>query len=274
MRFLQPGGFEMRSPFATFLAVVALAPAPLLAQDLTDEELLQIFERQRDAFQAAEEGGLGPTRGLELITVDDLTTEPELASSDPDPTDPGQPEVQADLTQPELPDDGAEAGAAELATGGDVTVSGARPDLPGSPRADDVDATVIAAAEPASAQPASVVFGRLAPELQVNVRVTFPFDSAVLTPDQRPKLDRLCGVMKGSGINLFRIVGHTDAAGSDAYNERLSLLRAEEVRRYFVNDCGLPPEQLEAVGLGERFLFDPDDPRAPDNRRVEFQAMS
>lgn len=293
MRFLQPGGSEMRSRLPILLAILALAPAPLLAQDMTEEELLEVFERQREAFQAAEEGeegeegGLGATRGLELITVDDLTTQPDLAASQPgatdlpaadaarpDPAGAAGPEVQVDLTELAAPAGEGGVGAAGMATDGDVSVAGAGPELPEPPLADAVGATVAAAAEPASAQPAPVVFGRLAPELQVNVRVTFPFDSAVLTEDQRPKLERLCGVMKDSDIDLFRIVGHTDAAGSDEYNERLSLLRAEEVRRYLVGECGIAPDRLEAVGLGERFLFDPSDPRSGDNRRVEFQAIS
>jgi flagellar motor protein MotB len=31
---------------------------------------------------------------------------------------------------------------------------------------------------------------------------------------------------------------------------------------------------MEALGVGERFLFDPSDPKADANRRVEFQALS
>ena len=41
-----------------------------------------------------------------------------------------------------------------------------------------------------------------------------------------------------------------------------------------VTDCGIAATRLEAIGLGERFLSNDGDPRAPENRRVEFQAMS
>jgi outer membrane protein OmpA-like peptidoglycan-associated protein len=51
-------------------------------------------------------------------------------------------------------------------------------------------------------------------------------------------------------------------------------LRAEEVKRYLVSDCSLPAERLQAVGVGKRFLFNNDDPRSEENRRVEFQALS
>jgi outer membrane protein OmpA-like peptidoglycan-associated protein len=109
---------------------------------------------------------------------------------------------------------------------------------------------------------------------QVNIRITFDFDSAALREDQKPRLAALCNVMRDIDIERFRIVGHTDAVGSARYNQRLSLLRAEEVKRYLVSDCGIAAERLEAVGVGPDFLYDPNDPRSPDNRRVEFQALS
>jgi OOP family OmpA-OmpF porin len=110
-------------------------------------------------------------------------------------------------------------------------------------------------------------------EQQVNVQVRFGFDSAALDDTARAELRRVCGVLDAAGINVLRIVGHTDAAGDAAYNQRLSVLRAEEVQRFFVGDCGIEAGRLEAVGVGEQFPFD-DDPYAGANRRVEFQAMS
>jgi outer membrane protein OmpA-like peptidoglycan-associated protein len=109
---------------------------------------------------------------------------------------------------------------------------------------------------------------------QVNLRINFDFDSAVLRESEKPKLASLCSAMKAVDVALFRIVGHTDATGTDAYNETLSLLRAEEVKRHLVEDCGIAPERLEAVGVGRRFLFNTEDPTAEENRRVEFQALS
>lgn len=109
---------------------------------------------------------------------------------------------------------------------------------------------------------------------QVNIRIVFDFDSAALRDDQKPRLAALCNVMRDIDIERFRIVGHTDAVGSHRYNQRLSLLRAEEVKRYLVSDCGIAADRLEAIGVGPDFLFDANDPRSPDNRRVEFQALS
>ncbi|EAQ03167.1 OmpA/MotB domain protein [Pseudooceanicola batsensis HTCC2597] len=113
-----------------------------------------------------------------------------------------------------------------------------------------------------------------APEDQVNIQISFDFDSAALRDDQKPKLATLCQVMKSADIGTFRIIGHTDASGSASYNERLSLLRAEEVKRYLSGDCGIEEQRLEAVGVGEQFPLDKADPRGDANRRVEFQALS
>lgn len=184
---------------------------------------MRLFESQRDAFRRANESGTGQTRGLTLVTVDDVAPTSE--------------------TEP-----------AKLPEG-----------------TTDVAATTVTAEDAAKIE---TVVGELAPELQVNVQITFDFDSAALAADQKAKLSQVCSVMKQSDIKLFRIIGHTDASGTDSYNERLSKLRAEEVQRYFVNDCGIDAGRLEAMGLGERFLFDPEDPKASGNRRVEFQAMS
>lgn len=111
-------------------------------------------------------------------------------------------------------------------------------------------------------------------EDQVNVNVSFDFDSAALREDQKPKLVTLCSALKAADVQAIRILGHTDASGSAEYNERLSKLRAEEVKRFLATDCGFPVDRMEALGVGERFPFDPANPRADANRRVEFQALS
>jgi outer membrane protein OmpA-like peptidoglycan-associated protein len=109
---------------------------------------------------------------------------------------------------------------------------------------------------------------------QVNIQIRFDFDSARLRDEEKPKLVALCEAMKSVDVPMFRIVGHTDSSGTAEYNEKLSLLRAEEVKRHLVSECGIPETRLEAVGVGEAFPFDATDPRADANRRVEFQAMS
>jgi OOP family OmpA-OmpF porin len=111
-------------------------------------------------------------------------------------------------------------------------------------------------------------------EEQVNIQIRFDFDSAALKDEEKPKLVALCEAMKSVDVQLFRIVGHTDSSGTDQYNQALSLLRAEEVKRHLVSECGIDGARLEAVGAGEAQPFDANDPRADANRRVEFQALS
>jgi outer membrane protein OmpA-like peptidoglycan-associated protein len=121
------------------------------------------------------------------------------------------------------------------------------------------------------ADPALVVVPK---EEQVNVNVSFDFDSAALRDDQKPKLAQLCAALKAADVQKIRILGHTDASGSAAYNQRLSKLRAQEVKRHLETDCGYPATRMEALGVGEEYLFDTNDPKADVNRRVEFQALS
>jgi len=228
---------------SAIVAVLAVAPFGATAQQLTDEELLQLFHNQRDAFQEARADPLGRTRSLVLVTVDDV--DPSSAPAE------------------------ASAGAAEavsIESAPDVAAAGADANIPLAGLAGDA----VPAATPEGTQ---MVFGQLAPELQVNVRIEFGFDSAALAPSQLPLLSQLCNVMQASDIQLFRIVGHTDASGTVEYNERLSLLRAQEVQRYLVRDCGIAADRLEAVGMGPRFLFNEENPRSGENRRVEFQAL-
>lgn len=215
----------MRALSYVLLTISALS-MPLAAaaqEDLSVEELLQLFEQQKQVFSEAENNGLGRTRGLTLVTVADAVAEPVAA-------------------------------------------------------ADATGASVTAAAEPgaqAAADPnAPLVFGQLAPELQVNLQIKFDFDSAALSNDEKPKLDKMCTVLQQSSVNLFRIVGHTDTSGSEEYNERLSILRAKEVARHLTEQCGIDASRLQTIGMGERFPLNTADPRADENRRVEFQALS
>lgn len=235
---------------ALLLAAVALAASSvsLSAQTLSDEEILQRFMVQREAYTAARTG-TGSTRGLSIVTVEDLENPPggaEVAGTGPEQGDPGG-------------DDST------------VIVSGADDTTPGTDSSGGL-VEVAGNDTPPSIDPTQV--GILPEELQVNVRISFDYDSAVIKADQQPVLDQMCRVMESSDIKLFRIMGHTDAAGSDAYNERLSFMRAEEVKRRLVSDCGIAPDRLEAMGLGKRFLFDKANPKAAENRRVEFQALS
>lgn len=116
-----------------------------------------------------------------------------------------------------------------------------------------------------------VAYLPVAPEAQVDVMIRFDYDSAILRPDQEDALVAICNAIRNSDIPKFLIVGHTDGAGSAAYNEHLSLLRAGEVKRHLVSDCAIPDDRLQAMGVGSQYLARPDAPLDEANRRVEFQ---
>jgi len=102
--------------------------------------------------------------------------------------------------------------------------------------------------------------------------IQFAFDSADILPAARPQLDALAaGIRLLPAAQAVRIEGHTDAAGSDRYNEQLSQKRAYSVKRYLVAMHGIDPERLHAVGLGEYAPLAGRDPYAAEQRRVQFR---
>lgn len=242
----------MRAILASLALIASLVPVGSFAQDLSEDELLKLFLAQRDAYKAAVEGKTGLTRGLTLVTADDVQIATEVEKTDPAATDPA-------ATDPAT----TETAATDTKTTDTATTEVA---------VATTEDNVATETQVSDTQTATLV--KMPADLGVNIRIEFAFDSSALDDAQKPKLQKLCNVMKASDINLFRIIGHTDASGTAEYNERLSRLRAEEVQRYFVNDCGIDASRLEAVGLGKRFLLENVDPKSDQNRRVEFQALS
>ncbi|MES0873948.1 OmpA family protein [Sinimarinibacterium thermocellulolyticum] len=105
--------------------------------------------------------------------------------------------------------------------------------------------------------------------------VSFEFDSAELTDQARRTLDRVVAGLKGQPGMRVEIAGHTDALGTEAYNDRLSLARAMAVRNFLVA-LGIAPSRLEVRGYGEsRPIADNDtDEGRARNRRVEFSVLN
>lgn len=105
--------------------------------------------------------------------------------------------------------------------------------------------------------------------------VNFDFDKSDIRPDSRPVLDEAAEILKANPEVRISIEGHTDALGSDAYNEKLSVRRAEAVFRYLVNR-GVAPERMEVVGYGEsRPVADNETEQGrAQNRRVELHIIS
>ena len=101
--------------------------------------------------------------------------------------------------------------------------------------------------------------------------VTFDFNSASLKSQFRPALDGVAATLAEYPQTVVEISGHTDAVGSDAYNQRLSEERAGSVSSYLVGK-GLVRERFEVVGMGERYPIASNDTAAGKqaNRRIGF----
>ncbi len=102
-------------------------------------------------------------------------------------------------------------------------------------------------------------------ELATSGKVLFPFGMAKVTADARPRLIELSRALSKAGIRRLRVEGHTDAQGSDSYNQTLSEERAEAVKSLLA-EGGLAPEDIEVRGFGRtQPLLIGDD---AENRRV------
>jgi len=106
----------------------------------------------------------------------------------------------------------------------------------------------------------------------LSLPVQFGFDSADILPSARQQLDALAeGIRMLPQLKAVVIEGHTDATGSNEYNEQLSQRRAYAVKRYLVAAHHIDPSRLRAVGLGEYQPLPGSDPYAAENRRVQFR---
>lgn len=116
--------------------------------------------------------------------------------------------------------------------------------------------------------------------IELAADVLFDFDKAALRPQAEGTLKQAAAVLRDKARGPVRIEGHTDAKGSDAYNQNLSVRRAEAVRQWFVEKEGLKGLTFTTRGFAARNPVAPntkkdgsDDPEGRQkNRRVEIIA--
>ena len=112
--------------------------------------------------------------------------------------------------------------------------------------------------------------------LSVGADALFAFDQWTLTPEAEETLVVVLPEIEKAGKHPVSIEGHTDAKGTDAYNDTLSEKRAATVKQWLVAHKAVP-ESTKVVGYGERKPVAPntkpdgsDDPDGRQkNRRVE-----
>ena len=119
-----------------------------------------------------------------------------------------------------------------------------------------------------------------APQAPVASKVTyaadafFDFDKSVLKPAGKAKLDDLVSKVKGINLEVIIAVGHTDSVGTDAYNQKLSVRRAEAVKGYLVSK-GIEKNRIYTEGKGEKQPIADNATKEgrAKNRRVEIEVV-
>ncbi len=106
--------------------------------------------------------------------------------------------------------------------------------------------------------------------------IQFEYNSAEVKPESRPYLDEVGKMMRLPQLSgkQVMIVGHADATGGDAYNQRLSEERAKAVGQYLAARHGVSSEQVVTAGRGEAEPINPANPYDAKNRRVQFHPVN
>ena len=129
-----------------------------------------------------------------------------------------------------------------------------------------------AAAAPAAPKAAAPVAA--ASKVTYAADAFFDFDKAVVKPAGKAKLDDLVAKIKGINLEVIIAVGHTDSIGSDAYNQKLSVRRAEAVKAYLVSK-GIEKNRVYTEGKGEKQPVASNKTKEgrAKNRRVEIEVV-
>jgi OOP family OmpA-OmpF porin len=127
---------------------------------------------------------------------------------------------------------------------------------------------------PAKPAPAKPKPKPVAEKVTLAADVLFDFDKSVLKNEGKAKLDDLATKVKAINLEVVIAIGHTDSIGADAYNQKLSVRRAESVKAYLVTR-GVAPNRIYTEGKGEKQPVASNktkDGRAK-NRRVEIEVI-
>ena len=125
----------------------------------------------------------------------------------------------------------------------------------------------IAAAAKAAPKPAGA-------KVTLNADALFDFDKSALKPAAVASLNSLAGKVKSLTLEVIVAVGHTDSVGTDAYNQKLSIRRAEAVKKHLVSQ-GIDAKRIYVEGKGESQPV-ADNKTAEGrakNRRVQIEAI-
>ena len=104
--------------------------------------------------------------------------------------------------------------------------------------------------------------------------VLFDFDKSVIKPDGKNRLDDLAQKIRAINLEVVIAIGHADSIGTDAYNQKLSVRRAESVKAYLVSK-GVEPNRIYTEGKGEKQPVASNKTKEgrAKNRRVEIEVI-
>ena len=106
-------------------------------------------------------------------------------------------------------------------------------------------AVVVAAAPPAPVPPPPPR------RVSFSADTLFGFDRSEIRPQGKVALDQFAHELGDTQVDAITVEGHTDRLGSQAYNQKLSVRRAEAVKSYLVANGGVDAARISAVGMGE-----------------------
>lgn len=106
-------------------------------------------------------------------------------------------------------------------------------------------------------------------QLALDAAVLFDFGKAELKPEAKSELERVTGELAAWPGARVTVRGHTDAVGSAAANQKLSLARAEAVRAFLEKSAGLKGAQARGYGATRPVADNGTEEGRAKNRRVE-----
>jgi outer membrane protein OmpA-like peptidoglycan-associated protein len=106
----------------------------------------------------------------------------------------------------------------------------------------------------------------------IDLEVNFDYNSDNIGSKAAPQVTALGDALASPDLkgSTFILAGHTDAKGSETYNQGLSERRAEAVKRFLAEKYGIEASNLVTVGYGKTQLKIPSGPFASENRRVQI----
>ena len=110
---------------------------------------------------------------------------------------------------------------------------------------------------------------------KIDLDIQFDYNSADIRTSSMPAVQELGKALSDASLkgSTFVVAGHTDAVGSESYNQDLSERRADTIKRYLTEKYGIAGTDLVTVGYGKSKPKDPNAPMDPINRRVQVVNM-